>query len=209
MLKWISKDPQPIHLDLYPTWTSSYRPVTVLYNHVFLPKTVLEQKLKQWKNKLLIIFKLEKKWIKLITRWSLCHSWSHWWAVFFKAVKFHAPLWYISTRLTCLVSIAPAHCRQQCFALPHSHFLFSVNHLCNFCLSETLWVFRKTFSFKKGYCPSIFLLFFSCLFTHPFSLSSLVNCLYFIFLYYICDFFSAYLCTFHCPFSALSDILNS
>lgn len=159
-----------------------------------LLKTVQEQKLKQWIRKLLIILKLAKKWMRLITQWSPCYNRSHWWAVFFKAVKSCAPplCWYISTSLTCLVSIAPTHCRQECFALPHSHCLFSVHHLRNFCLSEILWISRQMFSFtsRRAAVPQCVCFSFPS-FLHSFSPSSLVNCLYFIFLYYICDFFSA------------------
>lgn len=170
MLKWIGKDPHLTHfICILPKWNLIGQSL-FFTSMCFLLKTVLELELKQWKNKLLIIFKLERKLINLITHWSLRYNQSHWWAVFFKAVKFCALLWYISTELTCLVSIAPAHCRQQCFALPHSHFLFSVYHLCNFCLSETLWVFRKTFSFasRRATVPQYFCFAFPAFLHIPF-----------------------------------------
>lgn len=138
----------------------------------FLLKSVLEQKLKQWKNKLLIILKLAKRLIRLITRWSPCYSRSHWWAVFFKAVKCHAPLWYIATRLTCLMSIAPTHCRQRCFALPHSIFF------CLVCTILVISVFQRLHESAEKYFLShqegllslnifafLFLPFYTSLFT--------------------------------------------
>lgn len=112
VLKWIGKDPQLIHFICILPKLHLIGQSLFFTCICFLLKTVLEQKLKHWKNKLLIRFKLVKKLIKLITHWSLCYNQSHWWAVFFKAVEFHAPLWYISAGLTCPVSIAPTHCRQ-------------------------------------------------------------------------------------------------
>lgn len=118
-------------------------------------------------------------------------------------------------RLICLiVSIAPTHCKQECFALLHSHHLFSVHLIWRFCLSETLWISRLIFSFTlSGYWPSIFSFPFHP-FLYMFFFPLYVRCLKFP-IFYLSKLCSSYLfflasifCTLHCPFWVLSQILT-
>lgn len=112
------------------------------------------------------------------------------------------------------MSIAPTHCRQECFALLHSHHLFSVQHLWCLCLSETMNLQMNIFfHIKSGCWPSIFCFPFHSflyMFFFPLYVSNLKFPIFYLSI--LCSWsplcLTGILCTLHCPFSVLSEMLT-
>jgi len=122
------------------------------------------------------------------------------------------PMHCYDKQLIChIMSIASTHCRQGCFALLHPDLLFSVHHLWCSYISETLWIPRRTFSFAPRVVsdPQNFS-FFLYLFFFPLFISNLKFPIFYLSM--SCSWFllclADILCTLHCPFLVLSEILT-
>lgn len=118
------------------------------------------------------------------------------------------------TPICLIVPIASIHYRPECFAHFHSYHQFSMHHLRCFCLSETFWISRWTFSFTPRVAddPQLFAFLFITFFLY-FFLVYVSNKKFTVF--YLSILHSLFLLclvgvigTIHCPFSVLSEILT-